>query len=196
MKHLFTLTLLLTIIKLSYSQDIIYKKNGSDIEAKIIEIGISEIKYHKFDNITGPIYVIPKSEVFFIKYENGSKEIFNEVTKNVTSETKASNEDMYPKGINDANINYRGYKPAGTGTLVVSLLSPIVGLIPAIACSATRPSEFNLNYPNADLMKNTDYRNGYERTAKSIKSKKVWTNWGIGLGVNILAAIILYSGAR
>ena len=34
------------------------------------------IKYKKFDNPNGPLYTILKSEVFLIKYENGTKDVF------------------------------------------------------------------------------------------------------------------------
>ena len=58
-----------------YSQDVITKLNGDDINAKIIEITQTEIKYKKFDNLEGPIYTLPINDVFLIKYENGNKEV-------------------------------------------------------------------------------------------------------------------------
>lgn len=38
-----------------FSQDILTKKSGEDIYAKILEINQTEIKYKKFDNQNGPI---------------------------------------------------------------------------------------------------------------------------------------------
>ena len=35
---------------ISYSQDNIIKRNGEEIRSKVLEIGISEIKYKKFDD--------------------------------------------------------------------------------------------------------------------------------------------------
>jgi hypothetical protein len=52
-------------------------KTGEDISAKILEIGHTEIKYKKFDNQTGPIYSILKSDVIIVRYENGTKDLFN-----------------------------------------------------------------------------------------------------------------------
>ena len=46
-----------------------------DILCKVLEIDDNNIKYKKFSNITGPTYVIKKSEVFKIKYSNGTSEI-------------------------------------------------------------------------------------------------------------------------
>ena len=98
------------------------------------------------------------------------------------------------KGQADASVSYNGYKGAGTGTLVASLVMPLIGLIPAIVCSSSEPKDFNLNYPSADLMKNANYYNGYIQKSLKIKKSKVWTNWGIGLGVNVLAIVLLTAG--
>lgn len=75
MKFLLPIFLLLSIS--SFAQDIIIKKNGDEIKAKVNEITKTEIKYKKFENIEGPTYQIDISEVFMIRYENGSKDVFN-----------------------------------------------------------------------------------------------------------------------
>lgn len=59
-----------------FSQDLILKKNGDEISAKVTEITVDAVKYKRFDNIEGPIYSILKSELFMVRYQNGSKEIF------------------------------------------------------------------------------------------------------------------------
>jgi hypothetical protein len=61
------------------SQDLIFKKTGDEIKAKVVEILKTEIKYKKFENLGGPIYSIDLSEVFMIRYENGSKDVFNTI---------------------------------------------------------------------------------------------------------------------
>jgi hypothetical protein len=189
-----TLTTILTLT-LCFSQDVITNKSGEDIQAKILEVGQTEIKYKKFDYQNGPIFSIAKSEVLMIRYENGSKDIFNEEkkTENISSSSSSSG-DLFIKGQADALRYYNGYRGAATGTLITSLLSPLVGLIPAIACSSTQPKEINLNYPNSELMKKFDYNNGYSQRSRKIKQGKVWTNWGIAFGVNIIAVLILTSG--
>lgn len=55
----------------SNAQDTIYFKNKSSIRAKINEVGITEIKYQRFDNLNGPDYTVLKNEIVFIKYFNG-----------------------------------------------------------------------------------------------------------------------------
>ncbi len=174
----------------AYSQDLIIKKTSEDIQAKVIEVTTNEIKYKKFDNQNGVTYSILKTDVLMIRYENGSKDIFNETAPSKTAPVETEN--YFLKGQKDASIYYKGYKGAGTGTLITGLLlSPLIGLIPATACSLTPPQTQNLEYPNEKLFSNADYQNGYTQKAKKIKSNKVWTNWGIALGVNLILILAL-----
>ena len=65
------------LVIIANAQDIILKKDGSEIEAKVIEITDQYVKYKDFNFQTGPIRNLKISEVFRITYENGKKEIFN-----------------------------------------------------------------------------------------------------------------------
>ncbi len=60
------------------AQDIITKKDGTAIEAKIIEVSPSEIKYKKFSNPDGPTFILPTHVISSIRYQNGEKETFVE----------------------------------------------------------------------------------------------------------------------
>lgn len=60
------------------AQDKIQKTDKSVIEARVVEIGQAEIKYKKFSNLGGPTYIIRKTEVNAIIYENGEKEVFEQ----------------------------------------------------------------------------------------------------------------------
>lgn len=77
MKQILSLIIYLFFANALLAQDNIIMRNGEEIKAKVQEVGITEIKYKKFDNPTGPVYTILKSDVFIIKYENGSKEVFS-----------------------------------------------------------------------------------------------------------------------
>ena len=84
-----SLLILVTAIGFAFTtnaQDVITLKNGDEIKSLVQEIGIDEVKYKKWDNQTGPIYIMKKSDIFMIKYQNGSKDVFNEEAKPV--ETK------------------------------------------------------------------------------------------------------------
>lgn len=103
-------------------------------------------------------------------------------------------ENLEIKGQIDAERNYKGYKGAAVGTLIASLISPIVGLIPAIATSVSTPKMVNLGYPSEELFKKPDYNRSYTKKAKKIKSGKVWRNWGIGFGANLVLVLLLSAG--
>lgn len=184
MKRLPFLALTLFVLPACYAQDILTTRSGEDILTSIVEVGQTEIKYKKFENKEGPVYTIAKAEVLMIRYENGTKDIFEkDPTPVVTGPASgtASNGDMYLKGQRDAQLYYRGYKGAGTGTLVTAAaLNWLFGLIPAIACSSTAPSDKNLDCPNPELLKDGYYRQGYVQQAHKTKRKKVWKNFWIG----------------
>jgi len=194
-KIILTTLIAIFTLTLGFSQDVITTRSGESIQAKILEVGQTEIKYKKFDNLEGPVYWILKSVVLMVKYENGTVDVFQIEKKNADSSAVVSlTENLFMKGQVDATKYYTKYKGAGTGTLITSLVSPLIGLIPAIACSSTQPREINLGYPNPALMKNPDYYLGYTQKAKKIKQGKVWLNWGIALGVNLVAELLLISG--
>jgi hypothetical protein len=58
------------------AQDIITLRSGEDVKSKIEEVGTNEVKYKKYENLSGPTYTMSKSDIFMIKYENGTKDIF------------------------------------------------------------------------------------------------------------------------
>jgi hypothetical protein len=76
-KILLLTTCIFIILSFTFSQDIIVLKNGDEIKSKVTEITTNELKYKKFENIDGPSYSIAKSDVFMIKYQNGTKDLFN-----------------------------------------------------------------------------------------------------------------------
>lgn len=67
------------------SCDMIILRNGEEISAKVLEIGIHEIKYKKCVNLNGPTISILKNDVFMIKYSNGTKDVM-ESTDNFSND--------------------------------------------------------------------------------------------------------------
>jgi|GEM_PF-1105639 len=55
--------------------DVLVFKDGSEIKGKVKEVGSAEIKYKRCDTPDGPTYVSRKSELFMIKYANGTREV-------------------------------------------------------------------------------------------------------------------------
>jgi hypothetical protein len=177
-----------------FSQDIIMKNTGDEIKAKIIEVNQTEVKYKKFDYQTGPIFTVSKSDVFMIRYENGTKDVFTDSKGKNIYNTTTSDNDMKLKGIQDANNNYTG-KNSGAGwvTTATILTTPFVGAMISFGCTASEPLNENLQFKDASLMKNQEYRSGYVEQAHKIKKRKVWTSFGFASATWLFLAIILSS---
>jgi hypothetical protein len=91
---LLTCFFILTITHL-FAQDNLVKKDGSEINVKVLEIESNSIKYKKFDNLEGPTYSINVSEVFMIQYENGTKDVFNKVQNQNTDNVQIKTESKF-----------------------------------------------------------------------------------------------------
>ena len=292
----FLLPLLMIVPIITFSQDIITLKTGKITTCKIDKITETDIEYHLWDNLSGPIFSISiknvqdyklqkqpvaesksvasvevrqsvptkivyddvmialngevskvkivnvsENKITFNKVLDGNNVVFDaklesfesykfagketmrinreipqrEVVKapnpdvpsqsytpksttSIVSNSYSTNSysDMFDQGKNDAKIYYTGYKGAGTGTFFGAFLGGgILGLIPAIACSSTTPNENHLAFPNTSLARNPDYLRGYTQEAKRKKSRKVWGNYGIGLG-SLLGVFILAAAGQ
>jgi hypothetical protein len=91
--------------------DNIILKNGKEISAKIIEITPDLIKYKKCNNLDGPLISIYKNEVLMLRYNDGSKDLFN----NEVTDSKKDNENS-------------GVPMAGILSLSFSLMSFLIPL--------------------------------------------------------------------
>lgn len=109
-KVLLTLAITMGISLSAMAQDVIVLVNAEEIQAKVKSIGLQEVVYSKWNNLDGPTYTLPKSEIFFIKYANGQKETFaNQVQVPTTFQTirkKAVKEDF-------SKAKFQGYTYIG-----------------------------------------------------------------------------------
>ena len=92
------------VCSVSFSQDKIYKKGGEMIKAKVTEIGTGEVKYTLFNKTGGPVYVIDKSKIEKIEFEDGHTE-------------------TYLNNLKDPEL----YKDQKKNALKVNFLSPLLG---------------------------------------------------------------------
>ena len=110
MKKLVLLSVLLMASCFVKAQDMIVKKDGSIVKAKVLEIGDDAIKYKKSDNLDGPTYSVSKSNLTSINYENGKVEKFEtteKVAKKSEDEDEDSEKEEKPKKnpvLDDANL--------------------------------------------------------------------------------------------
>ena len=75
-KTLFTPLLLALATWCAAAQDLITLRDGTDIEARVLEVGDTEIRYRRADNPDGPSFVLPISDLLLIRYANGANQTF------------------------------------------------------------------------------------------------------------------------
>ena len=141
----------------AYTQDLITKKDGTEIQAKVLEVTPVEVKFKRFDNQAGPLFTILRTDIYMIKYENGTNAIFDQVefqnnpesnSADAFLQANSNNGNLCLQAEQDANKNYEA-KHSGKGwTCATAILtSPLLALIPAAICAGIEPKESNLKYP-------------------------------------------------
>lgn len=72
-KLLFSLFLVGSIGTIGFAQDIIVKKDGEKVKAKIVEIGDTQIKYYEFRDINNLLFTMDRALIKEIRFETGTK---------------------------------------------------------------------------------------------------------------------------
>lgn len=138
MKLLFwSFLLILVSTTAAFSQDVIYTTGGNKLQAKVIEINTTDIKYKDFNNLEGPTYVITKMDVVLIQYSNGVSEVINNNPNSIT-----------PKGTDF--VTYNSAK-SSEKTKPAEKAKPVEKAKPT---EKTKPEkkEFNLYYLNNNMI--------------------------------------------
>ena len=81
-----------------HAQDIVVTVDSKSIKAKVLEINDQEIKYKDFENLEGPTYVMKRTDVHMIVYQNGKVETFEPMVYNQN--------DYYDNTYNDNPSNF------------------------------------------------------------------------------------------
>jgi len=68
------------------AQDIIVTKDAKKIDAKILEVSTSEIRYKELDNLNGPTFILRADEINSITYANGKVVLYNQKSEQIVSE--------------------------------------------------------------------------------------------------------------
>jgi hypothetical protein len=101
--------------------DTIITKSGSRIIGKVEEIGLSEIRYRRCDNLSGPIISISKSGVNRILFVNGTKETI------VSDDPIIVNNNEVKPVYNNAPVKT---EPLGLAGFIGSLVGLFIGGVP------------------------------------------------------------------
>ena len=81
MKYILLFILFICSSNITKAQDTLSTRYGESILVKVIEVGTSEVKYKKLDNLNGPVFSMLKSDLLMIKYANGTNEDFSKEEK-------------------------------------------------------------------------------------------------------------------
>ena len=73
----------------AHAQDTLVQRNGEELAVKVLEITPAEVKYRRTDNPEGPVISAWRSDVFMVRYANGTKEVFNSVPAYTAARTPA-----------------------------------------------------------------------------------------------------------
>ncbi|MDR2556772.1 MAG: hypothetical protein LBC49_03560, partial [Bacteroidales bacterium] len=93
--------------------------------------------------------------------------------------------DICSKAKKDSRKHYKMYQASSLGTLFLTIVNPVAGLACAIPSSVTPPKIENMGISDIDMLQEDIYFQTYRKEALRIKNRKIWTNFGIGFGINV-----------
>jgi hypothetical protein len=138
------------------AQDRLYTKDGGLLEVKIKEVGTKTIVYKKSSNPDGPDFVIPKSDVERIKFENGDEEFFGrrEPLQHGRLQRGASDPSYKKNILSFSPVHMTNTSPTGFGISYERVLdkNSILSLYFPVAYSF-KNSNGNYNYNNGNYDK-------------------------------------------
>jgi preprotein translocase subunit Sss1 len=172
-------------------------KNSVVVTAKILEIGPREIKYKKYGNENGPLYIVTKNEVQKIRYANGTEEEFSGYRVNddyVEKKFQSSSPvdiDACAKGKMDALLFYKpDWRHYGMGALgaLAGIVTGGAGCAGGIAWAGITDPDYppRTKVRNPDLLDNRDYRDCYVKKAKYKQAVAAATGCA---GVTVIGAV-------
>jgi hypothetical protein len=94
--------------------------------------------------------------------------------------------ELYVRGKYGAQRNYTAYRLPAVTTFVLTaipLVGPVLGAAFAVPAALTTPKIEFLGHPEVPLVEHRLYYQGYADEARRIKARRVWLNFGLGLGV-------------
>jgi hypothetical protein len=111
------------IVSLVKAQDVIHKTDKSEIRSTVTEVGMNEVKYKLFNDQSGRLYSLAKSEIVMIVYSNGSMDLFNTSEDPGTSTpkgiSKPQREPVIGKKSGEPRNYRKGYAGLGIGTAIL-----------------------------------------------------------------------------
>lgn len=89
---------------IAMAQDVIVKKDGSTIVCRVEKVGQTDVTYKLWSDLKGSSYVMDKSLVSAINYENGTKTSFDGAEAVAAESTKPMTDDELLKMVSSSNV--------------------------------------------------------------------------------------------
>lgn len=202
MKKFLLSVLWVLLVQVAYAQDVIVKVNGDELKAKVLEINLAAILYEipdsvqVVDSVNTNVLSIARSEVFMVRFANGTKEVFQENLPTASDSVNLAGtpDEMYQLGQHEARQYYTG-NGALWGSLASLTIGPL-GLIGPLIIGSTKPQAYKHPVSSQHLLQNPDFVRGYEKQAHKRKVGKTFLGTGIGATLLITAIIISVSSVQ
>ena len=157
--------LLIIVLSLSVNaQDFITFPNGTFVKAKIMEIGVAEIKYKLFNSTNDQLYSVARNQVYNVRYENGVIDFLNGRTIQPAITTNLTNVETFKTPQVAATTAPKAAKkatPTNAGTA-----KPITPTTATTAVPADLSKQLNLTPEQLQILKNMLDANAAAATAQ------------------------------
>lgn len=85
MKKLYLFLAMIAIAGCAFAQDTIVLRDGSELQVKVEKVTDEALEFHMWSNLNGPLRVKKVSDVFMVKYSDGSREVFEAIQTSPTA---------------------------------------------------------------------------------------------------------------
>ncbi|WP_242921983.1 hypothetical protein [Pontibacter liquoris] len=173
----------------AYGQDIIVKKDGAQLVAKITRVQPDSIYYHYISDESGPDLAVARQEVAQVQFTGHAPPLLlTDVMYTNERSNLAEAGQMRLQARQDA-LAY--YKPRGVfwTTLGATVFNPVAGLVTGAVVSVVPPVVAAAGNPDNALLKDPIYREAYRKQAR--KRKIGHAAAGFSAGAAVLSAVYL-----
>lgn len=186
--------MLTLVLQGAVAQDYIIKLNGDEIPARVLEVTLEDVVYHHPDSAEVLTFRIPKAEVFMIRFENGTKEVFtqNQAENDTATAGVLSPDQLFQLGTQDALQYYKGNGVMWGSAASTAVFFPF-GLAGAVVLGIMPPDVHPNKVSDAALLAYPEYVLGYEKQAKKKRRKKALAGAGIGSAVAVTVIGIAFA---
>jgi hypothetical protein len=177
------------------AQDTILRTNGDEVKAQVLAITPTEVAYVPTTEppSTDTLH-LAATEVFLIRYANGTKEILHDTTATGPALGLARTpQEMNNQGRLDAKLYFKA-PGAFWGTAGATLVSyGVGGIVTGAVIAASPPKRHNMIVPDQALLNDPNYVSGYQKQAQRQKLGKAASGLGVGLatGVVVMYAVVI-----